>query len=60
MVKESMTEMVLNEFDENTQFYKLFRAESLIREMSDQYPHTYIVSVFACERQKLKHIKQTL
>ena len=60
VVKESMTEMVLNEFDESTQFYRLFRAESLIREMSEQYPHAYMVTVFACDRQKLKHIKKTL
>ena len=50
VVKESMTEMVLNEFDESTQFYRLFRAESLIREMSEQYPHAYMVTVFACDR----------
>ena len=34
VIKENMTEIVLNEYDYNTKFYKLFKAEGLLREMS--------------------------
>ena len=58
VVKENMTEVVLNEYAESTQFYSLFRAEGLIREMSMAYSNAYMVAIFACSRQK--HIAKSL
>ena len=50
VVRDSVTELVLNEYDADAQFYKLLKAESLIREMSAQHSNAYMVAIFACNR----------
>ena len=58
LVKDSVTELVLNEYDRSSKFYKLFKAESMIRELSTHNSNAYIVAVFACKRQK--HVAEIL
>ena len=42
--------VVLNEYDDDTEFYKLFAAEDKIRNFADTHPNSYQVSIFACCR----------
>ena len=47
--------LVLNEFDENTKFYKLLPAEDKIRLFGMSFQNSYNIAVFACCRELWNH-----
>ena len=51
ILKNGTQTLVLNEFDETTQFYKLLDAEHKMRLLSDMYCNSYIIAIFACCRE---------
>ena len=51
ILKDGMQSMLLNEYDENTGFYRLLCAEAKLRLWSEIYPNAYILGIFACCRQ---------
>ena len=43
--------MVINEYDRSKGFYKLFMAESKLRDLAERYSNAYLIGIFACCRQ---------
>lgn len=43
--------MICNEFNQKERFYKVFKAESLLRCYAEIYPNSYMIGIFACCRQ---------
>ena len=43
--------LLVNEYDARTTFYKRFKAETIIRDFSMKMPNTYHVAIFACCRE---------
>ena len=41
----------MNEYDESTRFYKLFKAEAKLRAWASIFPNAYLITIFACCRQ---------
>ena len=55
ILKDGMQTLVLNEFDRKTQFYQLFKAEDLIRQVASVYSkNSYFIAIFACCRELYK------
>ena len=46
---------MLNEFDKQKQFYKLYAVETIIRQWSDKYKNCYFAVLFACCRENFLH-----
>ena len=55
LLKQGMQEMVYNEFDNNTKFYKMYKAEKKLRLYAEIYPNAYVIGIFACCRQIWDH-----
>ena len=51
MIKEGAQVLLYNEFDENTGYYKMFKAEETIRQWAAQFQNSYFMGIFACCRQ---------
>ena len=51
LMVDGLQNLVYNEFDPNSKFYKLLRAEAKLRAYAEIYPNSYIISIFACCRQ---------
>ena len=49
--RNSQQNLVLNEYDEKTEFYRLMQIEYRIRYLSEQLPNGYFVAFFACCRE---------
>ena len=43
--------LLVNEYDARTTFYKRFKAETIIRDFSMKLPNTYHIAIFACCRE---------
>ena len=43
--------MLINQYDEETRFYKRFEAEKHVRQVAEKYPNSYNIALFACYRQ---------
>jgi len=43
--------MLLNEFNEDTRFYKTWEIESEIRDIACTYANSYSIGIFACCRE---------
>ena len=43
--------VVVNEFDEKTGFYKIWKAEAMIRVLARLFPNSYHLGFFACCRE---------
>ena len=41
----------MNEFDEKTSFYKLYKAETKLRSWASTLQNAYLIGIFACCRQ---------
>ena len=52
MIHNNMQVLLCNELDPKTKFYKLFPVEELLRDLAAKYRNVYIVTLFACCRQK--------
>ena len=50
-IKNGRHQMVVNEFDKKTAFYKLLSAESLLRNLAAKYPNAYTIGIFGGTRQ---------
>ena len=51
MIKEGAQVLLYNEFDKKTGFYKMFKAEEIIRNMAAEFDNSYLMGIFACCRQ---------
>ena len=51
--------VVVNEFDEKTGFYKIWKAEALIRVLAKLYPNSYHLAFFACCREVYDPFRHT-
>ena len=51
MLKEGMQWLLLNQFDKNIGFYKMYATESEIRKWSKMLMNCYFVALFACCRE---------
>ena len=51
LLKDGQQVLVMNEYDESTRFYKLFKAENKLRTWALIFPNAYLISIFACCRQ---------
>ena len=49
--KEGSQSIVINEFDPEAEFYRLWPAEADIRQWSEKFHNTYHVGLFACCRE---------
>ena len=54
MIRNFHQHILLNEFDFEIDFYRLFNAEKLIRNQTENYRNCYIVCIFACCREIYK------
>ena len=52
LIKEGSQHIVINEFDKQNEFYKLWRAETTLSNLAEAYKNSYVIGVFACCRQK--------
>ena len=59
MQKDGLQVIVVNEFDKQNCFYKLYQAEMWIRKLSDEFNNCYFVSLFACCREIFRFNKHT-
>ena len=50
IIKEGQQVLLYNEFDPETGFYKLFRAEQKMRGWALIYPNLFVIGIFACCR----------
>ena len=50
IVKDNKQVILTNEFDKKRKFYRLLKAEEMVRDLSQKNPNTYIVSLFSCNR----------
>ena len=50
IMKDGMQTLVLNQYCERTQFYKLLLVEKAIRGWAVNYPNAYVIAIFACCR----------
>lgn len=51
ILHDGMQSVLVNEYMNRTKFYKMFRAEAIIRGYAGTYPNSYIIGIFACCRQ---------
>ena len=51
LIKNGRHQMVINEYDHKTAFYKTLAAESLLRNLSAKYPSAYMIGIFGGTRQ---------
>ena len=51
--------VVVNEFDENTGFYKIWKVESMVRTLADIFPNSYHLTFFACCREVFDPFRHT-
>ena len=51
ILHDGMQSVLVNEYFSRTKFYKMFRAEAIIRGYAGSYPNSYIIGIFACCRQ---------
>ena len=51
ILKNGTQTLVLNEYDQESEFYKLLEAEHKMRLLSDMYSNSYIIAIFACCRE---------
>ena len=51
ITKNGRHQMVFNDFDQKSKFYKLLSAESLLRNLAAKYLNAYIVGIFGSSRQ---------
>ena len=49
-LRDGMQFILFNEFDTKENYYKRFAIEAKLREWAHNYPHAYIVTIFACCR----------
>ena len=52
MMRDNGQVLLTNDFDKGMQFYKMFKAEPMLRTLSASAQNAYAVSLFACCRQK--------
>ena len=50
ILKDGVQNVVFNEFDKRSQYYKTLNIENNLRLMAETNPSAYIVSIFACCR----------
>ena len=50
MLMEGNQVLVLNEWDKDQGFYRLFQAEKRLRMLADSYENCYVIGIFACCR----------
>ena len=50
MIKEGAQVLLYNEFDKKSGFYKMFKAEEIIRNMAAEFDNSYLMGIFACCR----------
>ena len=50
LLKEGEQVIVINEYDRSNGFYKLFMAESKLRDLAERYSNAYLIGIFACCR----------
>ena len=51
--------IVINEFDKNNKFYKLYHSEKVIRLMAKNYSHSYHLCFYACCRENISRTTHT-
>ena len=59
ILRDGMQSVLLNEYMKKDQFYRMFRAEAIIRMQASQYPNSYIIGIFACCRQLYNQNRMT-
>ena len=47
IVKDGMQNMLLNQFDSESKFYKMLAAESMVRDMANRYSNAYMLAIFS-------------
>ena len=52
-----MQSLLFNELDKRTGFYKMLHAESVIRNMAENFSNSYMITIFACCRQLYNPMK---
>ena len=52
VIKAGSQHIVINEFDQKNNFYKLWPAETTLNNLAESYKNSYVIGVFACCRQK--------
>ena len=52
VIKGGSQHVVINEFDQRNNFYKLWPAETTLNNLAENYSNSYVIGVFACCRQK--------
>ena len=57
--KASLQYLVLNEFDEESKFYKLFPVEERIRNIAKNNPNSYSIAIFDCNRELYDYTEMT-
>ena len=50
---------MVNEFDDKTEFYKIWKVEALIRVLAKLYPNSYHLAFFACCREVYDPFRHT-
>ena len=48
-----MQSLLLNEYDEQARFYRLFAAEDFLRRLAEDFPNLYQVGIFTSQRRQL-------
>ena len=51
--------VVVNEFDKRTEFYKIWKAEAMIRTFAKMFPNSYHLSFFVCCREIYNPFRHT-
>ena len=59
ILKDGQQNIVINEYDPEKEFYKLYGAEYKVRYWAENFPNSYIISIFACCRQLWDDIKMS-
>ena len=51
ITKNGRQQMIFNDYDQKSKFYKLLSAESLLRNIATKYLNAYMVGIFGSSRQ---------
>ena len=55
LLTDGMQNLIFNDYDPKTNFYKMYRAEAKIRSFAETYPNSYVIGIFACSRSTFDH-----
>lgn len=52
VIQDNQQMILCNEYEKESKFYRLYPAESKLREATSVYENCYVISLFACCRQR--------